>query len=177
MSRMNGQLTWITPVVGTTAAPLGDDANQANGVVTRVFVATERVTVVEVGAVPLLSTTPLLDAFAFTVSKRVGGVVANDSVISVFKSAFAAEGGVAGDPSVSGFDEANKITSGIISPTSANCAAGHTLRAFCEVSLDKGDMLVFKQTTANGAACQIAYYAKVYPMGAGLVESNDVEPS
>lgn len=177
MSRMNGQLTWITPVVGTTAAPLGDDANGAAGTVTRVFVATERCTVVEVGAIPLLSSAVIADAFAFTVSKRIGGVVANDTVIHVWTSVFAAEGGVSGDPSTLNFNFANEISSGIISAGTSGCPAGSCLRAYTETTLDKGDMLAFKITTANGTACQIAWYAKVNLMGAGLVESNDVDPA
>lgn len=170
MSRMNGQLTFQSP---STAAATGDDANSTS--TRRVFAATERVTIVEVGAIAPISTTVPNLSFTFRVKKRVGGVVANDVVISVFKSAFAAEGGPGGDPSVANFDEANKITNGIITNTGALLAGGTALRAFCEVSLDKGDQLVFEVVAAGGASSTVIFYAKAYPGGAGLVESNDIE--
>jgi hypothetical protein len=174
MARQNGQATWITPIAGTSSAPTGDDMN-AN-TTTRTFLATERMTVVEVGAIALLSSAPLLTALTFTVSKRTAATVANDSVIPVWRSANAAEGGPGADASVSNFDNANAIASGAIQPAVASLPAGKIVRAYTEVLLDKGDMLVFKVTVANGAAVQGAFYAKAYYDGAGLVEANDTEP-
>lgn len=173
MSRMNGQLTFQSPsAVSGTNAVGGDDLNATAGNKVRMFTATERVTIVEVGVVPDVD---LGVAFAFDVLKRSGGTVGFDGVISVFKAAFAAEGGPGGDPSVQGFDEANKIPSGIITNTLALALAGKCLRAYCEVSLDKGDQIVFRISTANGTAATGTFYAKAYPMGAGLVEAADVD--
>lgn len=168
MSRMNGQLTFQTQ--STITGTGGDDLNSTN--TRRTFTATERCTIVEVGVVPDTDPSNLL---AFKASHRVGGTSGSDSVISVFTSGFAAEGGPGGDPSVQGFDEANKITSGIITNTLSKAKAGKALRAYCEVALEKGDQIVFAVTTADGSARLGTFYAKCYPNGAGLVEGNDVD--
>lgn len=168
MSRMNGQFTFQTPSASTGVG--GDNLNSTATV--RTFTATERTTLVEVGLVPDTTPSSLL---AFTVSHRVGGTAGSDSIIAVFKAAFAAEGGVSGDPSVNGFDNANQIPNGIITNTAGDAAGGKALRAYCEASLEKGDQIVFKVTTADGSARLGTFYAKAYPMGAGLVESNDVD--
>lgn len=174
MSRINGQLTWITPTsaAAATSKAVGDLTTTAG--VVRAFFANERVTVVEVGVIAIDSTNVPSNAFTFRVKKRTGALIANDAIISVFKSTFAAEGGVAGDPSISGFDEGNKISAGLITNAAAGLTAGKCLRAFCEVSLDKGDALCF-EVVGTSAAGAVAFYAKAYPMGAGLVEGNDVE--
>jgi hypothetical protein len=168
MARQNGQLTFQSP--STATATGGDDLNTAAKC--RMFTATERVTVVEVGVDP--DTTPSA-LFAFRVNKRTGGTAGSDSVISVFTSGFAAEGGIGGDPSVSGFDEANKIPNGIITNTLGLAKGGKTLRAYCEVSLDKGDQLVFEVWTPDGSTRRGTFYAKAYCDGAGLIEGNDVD--
>ena len=173
MARQNGQLTWQSPsAVSGSAVVGGDDLNATAANKIRMFTATERVTVVEVGVVP---DTDLSTSFAFDVLKRTGGTAGSDGVIDVFTSVFAAEGGPGGDPSVSNFDAANKITSGIITNTGGLAKAGKCLRAYCEVTLSKGDQLVFRISTADGSARKGTFYAKVYCDGAGLIESNDVD--
>ena len=168
MARQNGQLTFQTP--STITGTGGDDLNSTN--TRRTFTATERLTVVEVGLVP--DTDPST-SLTFSVLKRVGGTSGSDGVIDVFTAAFAAEGGPGGDPSVSNFDAANKIASGIITNTAGLAKAGKCLRAFCEVSLNKGDQLVFKVNAADGSARLGTFYARVYCDGSGLVESNDID--
>jgi hypothetical protein len=170
MARQNGQYTWETP---QSNAALGDDTSSTS--TRRIFTAYERVSVVEVGAVAVDSSHVPNSSFTYRVKKRTGGNSANDVVIDVFTAAYAAEGGVAGDPSVSGFDVANKITNGIITNTGAKFVAGTCLRAFCEVSLDKGDQLVFEVVAGGGASSVAVFYAKVFPNGAGLVEANDID--
>lgn len=170
MSRSHGQLTFQSSL--GVADPPGDDLTSTATV--RAFVATERVTVVEVGCVSTDSTADPGVGFGFTASKRVGAVIANDILIDVFRSAFAAEGGVAGDPSILNFDAANRIANNKLLG-SVGFTGGKALRAYCEVTLDKGDMIVFKVTNAGAAGSQGCFYAKTYCDGAGLVESNDVE--
>ena len=87
--------------------------------------------------------------------------------------AYAAQGGISGDPSINGFDNANAISGGIITNTAASFVAGSALRAYCEQALNKGDELVFEVVGAT--AGQVAFYAKTYADGAGLVETNDVD--
>lgn len=168
MARQNGQFTWQTPV-GTT---LGDSTAAAAKV--RVFTATERCTVVEVGAIAGDSLNVPASTFTFRVLKRVGGVAANDSVIPVWTAEFAAEGGVSGDPSILNFDNANAIPSGIITNTAAELGGGECLRAYTETSLEKGEQLVF-EVVGTSAGDTVVFYAKCYPDGAGLVETNDVD--
>jgi hypothetical protein len=170
MSRMHGQFTWQTP---QTAAVRGDDTSSA--AVSRIFTASERCTVVEVGVIAGDSANPPNTAFAFRALKRTGGDSSADTVVDVFKSTFAAEGGPGGDPSVQGFDNANAIASGIITNTAGLLVGGKALRAYCEVALEKGDQLVLDITTGGGASTTGVFYAKCYPNGAGLVETNDVE--
>jgi hypothetical protein len=170
---MNGQFTFQSPSAVSGANVVGgEDLNVAAGNKVRMFTATERVTIVEVGVVPDVD---LAAAFAFDVLKRIGGTAGSDGVISLFTAEFAAEGGPGGDPSIQGFDEGNKIPSGIVTNTLLKAKAGKALRAYCEVSLDKGDQIVFRVSTANGTAATGTFYAKAYPMGAGLVENNDVD--
>jgi hypothetical protein len=166
---MHGQLTFQTPLSTTTP---GDDLTSTSTV--RAFVATERVTVVEVGCVSTISTANPGAGFGFTASKRVGADATADVLIDVFKSQFAAEGGVAGDPSILNFDAANRIANNKLLG-STSFTGGKCLRAYCEVTLDKGDMIVFKVTNAGAASSKGAFYAKTYCDGAGLVEANDVE--
>lgn len=176
MARQNGQTTWISPV---SNAALGDDASSTS--TRRAFVATERMTVTEVGAIVTDSAHVPNASFAFKVAKRIGGDTTSDFVIPVFKAAFAAEGGPGGDSSVSNFDNANQIASGIITNTAGavgngfGASAKAVLRAFTEVSLDKGDMLVFIVTTGGGASSVCAFYATAYYDGKGLVETNDAD--
>lgn len=170
MARQNGQFTWVTPI---SNAALGDDASSTS--TRRIFVATERVTVTEVGAIATDSAHVPSSAFAFKVNKRTGGNSANDVVIPVWKAAFAAQGGPGGDPSVANFDNANAIASGIITNTAASFAAGTCLRAFTEIALDKGDMLVFVVTTGGGASSIASFYATCFADGKGLVEANDID--
>jgi hypothetical protein len=173
MARQNGQFTWITPTPGTAASSkLSGDSTATAGVV-RGFVATERVTVVEVGAIAVDSTAVPGSAFTFRVKKRTGALIANDVIVPVFKSGFAAEGGPGGDPSNSGFDNANAISGGVITNTVPSFVAGSALRAYCEQGLDKGDALVFE--VVGNTAGQVAFYAKCYADGAGLIEANDVD--
>lgn len=168
--RQNGQFTFQTP---SSNAALGDDASSTS--TRRIFTATERVTVVEIGAMAEDSAHVPNSSFAFKALKRTGGNSANDVVVPVFTSGFAAEGGVGGDPSTAGFNNANQIANGIVTNTAALLTAGKALRAYCEVSLDKGDQLVLAVTTGGGASSTCVFYAKAYPDGAGLVESNDVD--
>lgn len=170
MSRMNGQLTFQSPSNNTA---LGDDASSASTL--RCFTATERVTIVEVGAVAIDSAHVPNSSFAFRAIKRTGGNSANDIVVDLFTAPFAAEGGVAGDSSVLNFDNAHAIASGIVTNTAALLTAGKCLRAYCEVSLDKGDQICLDITTGGGALSVVVFYAKAYPNGAGIVESNDVD--
>lgn len=168
MARQNGQLTWATPV-GTT---LGDSTASATKV--RVFTATERTTVVEVGAIAGDSANVPANTFSYRVLKRTGGVVANDVIQPVWKAAFAAQGGIAGDPSVLNFDNANAIANGLITNTASGLTAGKALRAFTEISLDKADQLVF-EVVGTSAGDTVVFYAKCYCDGAGLVEACDVD--
>lgn len=173
MARQNGQLTFQSPSAVSGANVVGgDDLNATAGNKVRMFTATERVTVVEVGVVP---DTDLSTSFAFDVLKRSGGTAGSDGVIDVFTSVFAAEGGPGGDPSVSNFDAANKIASGIITNVGGLAKAGKCLRAFCEVGLNKGDQLVFRVSTADGSARKGTFYARAYCDGSGLVEANDID--
>jgi hypothetical protein len=169
MARGNGQLTWCTPV--GSAAVLGDGSDGGED---SIFTATERVTVVEVGAICGDSTNVPSSAFSFRVLKRTGGVAANDVIQPVWKAAFAAEGGVSGDPSILNFDNANAISGGLITNTLASLTAGKCLRAFTEVSLDKADQLVF-EVVGTSAGDTVVFYAKAYCNGAGIVESCDVD--
>jgi hypothetical protein len=174
MARQHGQATWTTP---SSAAALGDDASSTS--TRRIFTATERMTVVEVGAVAADSAHAPSVAFAFTASKRSCGIAANDMVVPVFTAKFAAEGGPGGDPSVQNFDNANQIPNGIITntlgllPVAGGCP--NVLRAFCEVSLEKGDQLVLGVTTGGGASSTVVFYATAFYDGKGLVEPNDVD--
>jgi hypothetical protein len=168
MARQNGQITFQTPV-GTT---LGDSTTSAAKV--RVFTATERITVVEVGAVAGDSANVPASTFSYRVLKRTGGVVANDVIQPVWKAAFAAEGGIAGDPSIQNFDNGNAIPNGLITNLLSLFTAGKCLRAHTEVSLDKGDQLVF-EVVGTSAGDTVVFYAKAYLDGAGLVEANDVD--
>ena len=170
MARQNGQATFETP---SSNAALGDDASSTSTV--RAFTAWERMTVVEVGACAEVSTGLPGVGFAYTVSKRTGGVAANDMVIPVFKAAFAAEGGVGGDSSVNNFDNANQIPNGIITNTAGLLTGGKCLRAYTEVTLDKGDQIVFKVTSAGAGSSTVVFYAKTYLDGAGIVEAADVD--
>lgn len=167
MARQHGQFTFETP----STATLGD--NLADTATLRIFTAYERCTVVEVGVIPDADAPDA--SFSFRALKRVGGSTGSDTVISVFKSQFAAEGGVAGDPSILNFDEANKIPNGVITNTLALAEAGKALRAYCEVTLNKGDQIVLDVVAASGTAATGVFYAKAYPGGAGLVDDNDVE--
>jgi hypothetical protein len=175
MARQNGQLTFQTPVPPTVASPtvLGDDASSTATV--RVFTATERITVCEVGAIAGDSANVPDASFAFTASKRSGGDTAGDILIDVFTAAFAAEGGPGGDPSVQNFDNANRISGNVITNTAGLLAGGKALRAFCEVTLQKGDQIVFKVTGDGGGTSTVVFYARAYCDGAGLVEANDVD--
>jgi hypothetical protein len=176
MARQNGQATFQTPgsnAIAVTANALGDDTSSTS--TRRVFLATERMTVVEVGAVATDSANVPGAGFTYRVKKRTGGASANDIVIDVFASAFAAEGGPGGDPSTAGFNLANAIANGIITNTAAKLKAGTCLRAFCEVSLDKGDQLVFEVVASGGASSVAAFYATVWFNSKSLVEQNDVE--
>ena len=168
MARQNGQFTWQTPVDTT----LGDSTAAAAKV--RVFTATERCTVVEVGAVAGDSANVPDSGFSYRVNKRTGGVVANDAIIPVWTAEFAAEGGVSGDPSILNFDNANAIPAGLITNLQSLFLAGTCLRAYTETSLEKGDQLVF-EVVGTSAGDTVVFYAKCYPDGAGLVEANDVD--
>lgn len=170
MARQNGQLTFQTPIASATV--LGDSTAAAAKI--RVFTATERITVVEVGAISSDSTNVPSSAFSYRVLKRTGAVAANDVIQPVWKAQFAAQGGVSGDPSILNFDNANQIASGLITNTLALLTAGKALRAFTEISLDKGDQLVF-EVVGTSAGDFVVFYAKAYCDGAGLVESNDVD--
>jgi hypothetical protein len=175
MARQHGQATWVTP---SSNAALGDDASSTS--TRRIFTATERMTVVEVGAVVGDSAHVPNTSFAFTASKRQCGVAANDMVIPVFTAAFAAEGGPGGDPSVLNFDNANQIPNGIITntlgtATGFGASSKCVLRAFCEVSLDKGDQLVIAVTTGGGASSTAIFYATAFYDGKGLVEPQDAD--
>lgn len=170
MARQNGQLTWATPV--GSASVLGDST--ASMAKIRVFTATERVTVVEVGAIAGDSANVPANTFTYRVLKRTGGVVANDTVIDVFTAEFAAPGGPGGGPSDNGFDHANKIASGVITNTLALLTAGKALRAYCEVALEKADQLVF-EVVGPSAGDTVVFYARAYPDGSGIVESSDVD--
>lgn len=168
MARQNGQITFQTPV-GTT---LGDSTAAAAKV--RVFTATERVTIVEVGAIAGDSANVPSAAFSYRVLKRVGGVVANDAIQPVWTAPFSAQGGVAGDPSVLNFDNANQIPAGLITNTLALLTAGKDLRAYTEISLEKGEQLVF-EVVGTSAGDTVVFYAKAYLNGAGIVEACDVD--
>lgn len=170
MARQNGQLTFQTPV--GSASVLGDSTAAAAKI--RVFTATERMTVVEVGAIAGDSANVPDLNFTFRVNYRTGGVVANDIVIPVWKAAFAAQGGIAGDPSVLNFDNANSIANGLITNTAAGLTAGKALRAFTEYSLNKGDQLVF-EVVGTSAGDTVIFYARAYCDGSGLVEACDVD--
>lgn len=170
MARQNGQLTFQTPVGSATV--LGDSTASAAKI--RVFTATERMTIVEVGALCGDSANVPANTFSYRVNKRVGGVVANDVVIPVWKAAFAAQGGIQGDPSVYNFDNANAIAAGLILNTAAGLTAGKALRAYTETSLDKGDQLVF-EVVGTSAGDTVIFYARGYCDGSGLVESCDVD--
>ncbi len=170
MARQNGQYTFQTPV-GTT---LGDSTTSAGKV--RVFTAIERCTIVEVGAIAGDSLNVPNASFSYRVLKRTGGVAANDAIQPVWKAAFAAEGGVSGDPSILNFDNANAIPNGLITNTLALLTAGKSLRALTEISLAKGEQLVFEVVgTSAGGTDPVVFYAKGYPNGAGIVESVDVD--
>lgn len=170
MARQNGQVTFETPV--GSASVLGDSTATAAKI--RVFTAWERMTIVEVGALAGDSlNVPDLN-FSYRVNKRTGGVAADDMIVPVWKAAFAAEGGPSGDPSVLNFDNANSIPNGLITNTAALLTAGKCLRAYTEVSLDKGDQLVF-EVVGTSAGDTVVFYAKGYLDGAGLVEACDVD--
>jgi hypothetical protein len=174
--RQNGQATWITP--SPVSGALGDDASSTS--TKRIFTATERMTVTEFGAIVDDSAHVPSTAFAFKALVRKAGVAANDLVVPAFVAAFAAEGGVGGDPSNQNFDNANQIPNGIVTNT-AGVATGFgalgkpVLRAFCEVSLDKGDQFVIAVTTGGGASSTCMFYATAYYDGKGLVENNDAD--
>lgn len=170
MARQNGQLTFQTPVGSATV--LGDSVASAAKI--RVFTATERLTVVEVGAIAGDSANVPDSAFSYRVLKRTGGVVANDVIQPVWKAAFAAEGGIAGDPSILNFDNGNAIPNGLITNTLSLFTAGKALRAYTEISLDKGDQLVF-EVVGTSSGDTVVFYARVYCDGSGLVESCDVD--
>jgi hypothetical protein len=169
MARQNGQLTFQTP---SSAAALGDDLNST--ATRRVFTATERCTVVEDGALASTTTSPG-SAVVWKAVYRPLGVAANDTVIPVFKAAFAAEGGVSGDPSINGFDNANQIPSGLITNTASTWVKGSVQRAYCEQTLNKGDQIVLQVTTGGASGALAIFYAKAYCDGAGLVEACDVD--
>ena len=170
MGRQNGQFTWCTPV--GSASLLGDSTAVASKI--RVFTATERATVVEVGAIAGDSANVPDLNFSYRVNKRTGGVVANDAIQPVWTAAFAAQGGVAGDPSVLNFDNANAIVNGLITNTAALLTAGKDLRAYTEFTLEKGDQVVF-EVVGTSAGDTVVFYAKGYFCGAGLVEACDVD--
>lgn len=173
MSRMNGENHFKSGVAITpgTGAIVGDTA-ATNGFV-KMYVAHQRTTVTEVGCIAIDSTHVPSAAFTFRVKKRTGALIANDIVVPVFKAAFAAQGGPGGDPSVSNFDNANQIPNGIITNTAAGLVGGTCLRAFCEVSLDKGDAIVFEVVANGGALSVVNFYANGHLDGSGLIEAND----
>lgn len=165
MGRQNGQLTWITPTPGTAATgKISGDSTATAGIV-RGFVATERVTVVEVGAVAVDSTAVPGASLTYRVKKRTAALIANDVIVDLYTAANAAESGTAAGNSA--------LSGGIVTNTAASFTAGKCLRAYCEVTLDKGDELCFE--VVGNTAGQVAFYAKTYPDGAGLTESNDVD--
>jgi len=175
MARQNGQATWVTPASNILE---GDDASSTATV--RIFTATERMTVVEVGAITNAiaaegAAVAVGTLFAFTASLRTCGTPANDMVIPVFTAAFAAEGGIGGDPSVLNFDNAHQIPSGIITNTLGTATTCSVLRAYCEQTIPKGGQLVLKVTTGGAATSRVIFYAKAYYDGAGLVEPADVD--
>lgn len=170
MARQNGQYTFQTPV--GSASVLGDSTASAAKI--RTFTAIERMTIVEVGAVAGDSTNVPSSNFSYRVLKRTGGVAANDTIIPVWTAPFSAEGGISGDPSINGFDNANAISGGLITNTASLFTAGKCLRAYTEVSLDKGDQLVF-EVVGTSAGDTVVFYAKAFLDGAGLVEANDVD--
>lgn len=170
MARQNGQLTFQTPV--GSASVLGDSTASAAKI--RTFTATERMTIVEVGAIAGDSLNVPANTFSFRVNYRTGGVAANDVVIPVWKAAYAAQGGASGDPSVLNFDNANAIANGLITNTASGLTAGKALRAFTEYSLNKGDQLVF-EVVGTSAGDTVVFYARGYCDGSGLVESCDVD--
>jgi hypothetical protein len=170
--RQNGQFTFESPAGVVQVAVTGDNLPTAGFL--RIFTAYERLTVVEVGVIATGAAAPGA-AFTFRVKKRPGGVPANDIIIPVWKSQFAAEGGPGGDPSVQNFDNANAIANGLITNTAGLLVQGKALRAYTEITLDKGDQLAFEVVGAGAATSTGVFYAKAYPGGAGIVESNDVE--
>lgn len=170
MARQNGEFYWATPF---TNSAQGDDCNSTSTL--RGFVATERVTVVEFGAIAVNTAAAPNSSFSFRALKRTGGDSASDLVVPAWKAAFAAQGGVAGDPSVLNFDNANAILNGIVLNTASGLTGGKALRAFCEITLDKGDIFILDVVAAGGASSVASFYAKAYPCGSGLVETNDVD--
>lgn len=170
MARQNGQYTWFTPI--SSATVFGDSTATAAKI--RTFTAVERVTVVEVGAICADSSNVPSSAFTYRVLKRTDGNPTNDVIQPVWKAAFAAEGGVAGDPSILNFDNGNAIANGLITNTASGLTAGKALRAYTEISLEKAEQLVF-EVVGTSAGDTVVFYAKVYPNGAGLVEACDVD--
>jgi hypothetical protein len=162
MARQNGMLpSALTPVTG---AALGDDASSSS--TKRIFVAIERCTIVEFGAIATDSAHVPNSSFAFKLVKRTGGNSSNDIVVDAYTAANAAEAGPNGN---------TKLPNGIVTNSAARFVAGSALRAFCEVTLDKGDMAIVQVTTGGGASSVAALYVKAYPCGAGIVEANDVD--
>lgn len=175
MARQNGTAhSWFTP---TSNASLGDDASSTS--TRRIFTAIERVTVVEFGAIIGDHAHVPNASFAFKALTRVGGDSANDAVVPAFKAAFAAEGGPGGDSSNSGFDNANQLANGIVTNAASGFSAtpdtSQALRAYCEVTLNKGDQFVLAVTTGGGASSTVVFYAKAFADGAGLIEACDVD--
>lgn len=161
MARQNGQFTFHTPA---SNAALGDAASST--ATRRIFTAIERCTVVEFGAMAEDSANVPSSAFAFKAFKRSGGNSANDITVDAFTAANAAEAGPVGNV---------KLVNGIVTNTLALLTAGKALRAYCEVTLDKGDQLVLAVTTSGGGASTVVFYAKVFADGAGIVEAADVD--
>jgi hypothetical protein len=141
-------------------------------------------TLVEVGAIVGDIAHVPSNAFAFKAFKRTCGDSASDFTIPLFKSTFAAEGGVSGDPSILNNDFANQLPNGIVTNTAA-LAAGNigfggspqkcVLRAYTELTFAKGDQLVIAVTTGGGASSTVVFYAKAYYDGSGLVEDVDAD--
>jgi hypothetical protein len=162
MSRASGQFTFQTP---SSNAALGDDCSSTN--TRRIFTATERCTITEFGCIAGDSAHIPNSSFTFKALTRVGGVAANDVVVDAYTAANAAEAGPSGN---------TKLTNGIVTNTVPSfLATANCLRAFCEVTLNKGDQLVIAVTAGGGASSTGIFYAKGYPCGAGIAEANDVD--
>ncbi len=183
MARQHGQVPFVT---ATNSGSLGDDLNNTSAVGVRIFTATERVTIDEVGCIFGDIANYPAATFAFKVAQRVftfpaGVATKTDTTIPLFKSSFAAEGGSGATPilvgTIDSFTSANNLTNNIVvaGNVSVTTGKGNCLRAFTEVTLQKGDQLVFIITTTGGASKTGVFYASGYYSGKGLVEAQDVE--